>query len=142
MNNPLKFIDPDGKEVINGFHESDSINYAAAKYFRKYNDDDTIHIFGHGTANLLLLRDKNGKRKLIEKGGDLLDFLYENSETWLNLKEGDPLVIVLYTCRPASDMTENNIADQIAADDELKSIKQIFDEIVDFKTMDIGHIYY
>jgi len=115
-NNPLKFIDPTGEEVINGFQASDSINYAGAEYHRKYNDDDAIHIYGHGNSSLMRLFGKDGKLVQITNATELFNFLEVNSITWQNTDGTDQLTIVLHTCRSADNSQGTSLAEDISSD--------------------------
>ena len=112
MNNPIKYIDPTGEEVINGYHSSDRVNYAAAEIHRNKYDDDAIHIFGHGNAQRLSVYNKDGNKIEISDGLEFIDFLENNSETYSKLKKEGKVTIVLESCWGGNE--ENKLNGNIA----------------------------
>jgi hypothetical protein len=124
--NPIIFIDPDGKEKIialDNKKEGDKDIIAGAN---KYEDDGAIHIFGHGNTKGMYLV-VGGKKVTIENAKQLEGFLSENSETWKNKKDGDKPVIVLHSCNTGRDQKDgsSSFAQKISESEVFKDVTVI-----------------
>ncbi len=117
-NNPIIFIDPDGREKIIALDkDKDKTIIAGAE---KYKDDNAIHIFAHGSSKgMSVVID--GKTTRIGTAKQLEKFLSKNSETWQNKGDGDKVTIVLHSCN-----TGRNNKDGTASFAEKVSESDIF----------------
>ena len=122
-NNPVKFIDSDGREVINKFDQNKTCEKTATDiYVNNVNDlNNSIIVFAHGVGNgsgiALCDNDKIGTPFTFEM------FLENNSETWNNrFVSGDNLKIVLFSCGTG---IEGKFAQMISMDEAFKNISII-----------------
>ena len=121
--NPVKFIDSDGREVINKFDQNKTCEKTATDiYVNNVNDlNNSIIVFAHGVGDgsgiALCDNDKIGTPFTFEM------FLENNSETWNNrFVSGDNLKIVLFSCGTG---IEGKFAQMISMDEAFKNISII-----------------
>jgi RHS repeat-associated protein len=112
-NNPVMFIDPDGREKLIFFDSKKENDRIISQGAEKYKDDGAIHIFAHGsskgfTANV------EGKSVRVTNAKQLDKFLSVHSKTWQNRKEGEDVTIVLHSCRTGEG--NNSFAQNISKD--------------------------
>jgi RHS repeat-associated protein len=94
-NNPVMFVDPDGRTKIPWFDKkNDKTLYKGA--MRSY-DDGAIHIFAHGSSKHFTAIIEGQKVK-IQDAETFNKILSEQSEKWKNRKEGDILTVILHSC--------------------------------------------
>ena len=109
-NNPIKYIDPDGKEkiiaVLRVGKENDIIRKAANRF--PDTDQNVIHIFAHGNPNGIF---PDNYKEPINTPEAMIDYLNTNSETWKNRKEGEQITIVFHSCRTGQ---ENELNDNVS----------------------------
>lgn len=108
--NPVKFIDPDGREKKSFF--SNAKDQTDHRHFaRQYKDDNRLHIFSHGEKRGLSLENGNTKRGIpaTEEGAQMLSDILTNgadaSELWNDYLAGnntEPLQVVFHGCNTAS----------------------------------------
>ena len=108
--NPIKFIDPDGREKKSFF--SNAKDQTDHRHFaRQYKDDNRLHIFSHGEKRGLSLENGNTKRGIpaTEEGAQMLSDILTNgadaSELWNDYLAGnntEPLQVVFHGCNTAS----------------------------------------
>ena len=116
--NPVRFIDPDGKEVRDGtgaYCEDNKDAKQLAKTLAAHNDPNSIMIVAHGIyenensrfATSIDIQTYNPSTKewnhnVISDGKQLDSFLSANSKTWNRYKNGkinaEDLHIVFYSC--------------------------------------------
>ena len=107
--NPLKYVDPDGKEKKAYFHRSQT----AERYFsRNFIDDNRLHIFTHGNAQGIRLylpnRNKPVDIPATADGAPKLSFILssiDKSQLWSNYLNGnneEPLQVVFHGCYTAT----------------------------------------
>jgi RHS repeat-associated protein len=103
VQNPVKFVDPDGREKLIGFHPRGKIDRYAYKGAEKERDNSMIHIYAHGSPNggiIYWQKQTDGKyiNLHIESSKDLIKLLEQESDLWNNRKEGELIYIVLHSC--------------------------------------------
>jgi RHS repeat-associated protein len=104
-NNPLKFIDPDGKEKIIALNPNVQKNSHLINAANKYKDDGAIHIWAHGNQKSLTIYD--GQKEIpIESTKDFEDFLSTNSKIWQNRTEDEDVTIILHACETGKETVE------------------------------------
>jgi uncharacterized protein RhaS with RHS repeats len=96
-NNPIKYIDPYGREKIIGFHSKNKNDAPLIAAAQKYQDDGAIHIFAHGSSKHVSIY-VGDKKHVIRNAKDLDKFLMKNSETWKNKEKGDQNTIIFHSC--------------------------------------------
>ena len=99
-NDPVNFIDLEGKEVINAFDQNDeSVKIATKVFIDKVNDlDNAIIIFAHGSEYGIHLIYKDYD-KVVTNVSDFEDFLSTYSEVWSSrYVTGKDVSIVLFSC--------------------------------------------
>jgi hypothetical protein len=112
-NNPVIFIDPDGKEKIIAINketpENRSLN-RGAEAFKEQNPKLEIHLFAHGNEKRIDIQTDAGTT-IIETPEQLVEYLVENSEVW-NTASGEKITLVLHSCNTGTG--ENSIAQDIS----------------------------
>lgn len=122
-NNPVKFIDPDGREKIIALDKNKKSDQTIIAGAQKYTDDGAIHIFGHGgTKGLYLVMD--GKKVTINNAKQLNNFLNRYSETWQNREDGDNPMIILHACNTGRDQKDGSasFAEKISENELFKDV--------------------
>ena len=116
--NPVKLVDPDGKEkIISLFLDcirNTRIKNAAERYYR---NDPVIHLWAHGNKSSIEY-DNNGKLDYISSASQMESFLREHSTVFnQNEREGKTSILVLHSCNTGEG--EDNIAKKISAEANL-----------------------
>ena len=120
--NPVKNIDPDGRELISSFNLNPNIrinpdykrNSHIDNYAKNYYDNNSpvIHFFAHGTPNRIRLKDGTA----INTPQKMYNYLNEQSQEFkASCSTGKPSVLVLHSCSTGSG--ENSFAQQLSADE-------------------------
>ena len=111
--NPVKYVDPDGREKHNMMDpNTEDIEqrylFEGAVNFNEYGKDNS-HIFfiSHGSPNAMF---PHGKGEMNAEG--FVNYLKENSKLWQETKDKSSLTIVLISCETGKG--ENSIAQQIS----------------------------
>ena len=95
VGNPVKFIDPDGREKLQGLNKSrDRLLWTDYNSF--IDDPNTIHIWGHGNGTGIYLNNV-----FYDSAKSINNFLNENSTVWKS-RSNNPVLIVLHSCYDAS----------------------------------------
>ena len=95
VGNPVKFIDPDGREKLQGLNKSrDRLLWTDYNFF--IDDPNTIHIWGHGNGTGIYLNNV-----FYDSAKSINNFLNENSTVWKS-RSNNPVLIVLHSCYDAS----------------------------------------
>jgi hypothetical protein len=125
-NNPIKYIDPDGKEKINFLYKS--ILDATVIEYRRSNDNNMIHIYAHGNgghASGFTYYPQNEQPSSVNNSQELNNFLNTYSTIWQNRQSEDVIYIVLHACRTGEEsfnqqnqQTEFAFADLVSMDFE------------------------
>ena len=131
-NNPLKYVDPNGKEKLDGIGPDEKQNVEIRKMMEQLDDDpNNILIFAHGdtpdgniySKSIIFRRydDKQDKWEEInvKEGIDLNNLLLKISTIWRNYKTGKSNIkpkIIFYSC------SSSNIAKKISGDDSFKGV--------------------
>ena len=116
-NNPMKFIDPDGKEKLiffdpkKGNEERKRATAILISGAEKSKDDGAIHIFSHGN-NQGLYPETGGKTEGIKTKNQFISFLDKHSDTWKDRKEGETITIILHSCNTGKG--EESIAEKLS----------------------------
>ena len=121
-NNPIFFIDPDGREKIKSLGPDDKTIESSADNFIKH--ENAIHIWAHGTDDgkglVTYKKEMEGdkeiwKKEVIRDAEKFKEFLSENSTDWQNRKEGEKMTIVLHSCNTGKG-GENSFAAKMSKD--------------------------
>lgn len=99
-NNPIKNIDKDGNEVINGFDTTKPKEQEATETYINFINDNynAIILFGHGNSTGIRL-NYNGTNKFYANSNDFIEFLNQNSQVWQNRYIlNKQIEIVLFSC--------------------------------------------
>ena len=108
--NPIKYIDPDGREK-HIFHSKNE-SYAAWNF----HDDNGIYIFGHGTSGShgYIQNDANSGLDRQLSAAKLADHIVNESNQYkIDAEEGNTSMIFLYACHVGEG--ENNVAQQLSS---------------------------
>ena len=108
--NPIKYIDPDGREK-HIFHSKNE-SYAA----RNFHDDNGIYIFGHGSSGShgYIQNDANSGLDRRLSAAKLADHIVNESNQYkTDAAEGNTSMIFLYACHVGEG--ENNVAQQLSS---------------------------
>ncbi len=107
-NNPIKFIDPDGKEKVIVLDPNDRKNAPLIKAANNYTDDGAIHVWAHGNNTTIFAYDNNkGREERIKTGSKFETFLNENSKTWKNRSEDAKTIVILHSCETGKETSDN-----------------------------------
>ena len=108
--NPVKYVDPDGREKKAFFSQAnDQIDHR--NFANQFKDDNRLHIFSHGTKQGLVLENSSPKRGIpaTKEGAQIFSDILTNgadaSELWKSYQLGEntePLQVVLHGCYTAS----------------------------------------
>ena len=112
-NNPLKFIDPDGRESLIFFNANKETDKTLISGAKKFKDDNAIHIFAHGNQKGIYAYI-DGKTVSIKDAKNLTAFLSDHSDVWKNRKDGEDVTVVLHSCRTGEG--ENSFAKNVSND--------------------------
>ena len=104
--NPIKFVDPDGREIINKVSPLDKTRYDAGNNIIDLKDN---HIFfvSHGSPTAMY---PHGQGEMNAEG--FVNYLKENSKVWQETEDKSSIVIVLIACETGKG--DNPIAQQIS----------------------------
>jgi hypothetical protein len=107
-NNPLKFIDPNGKEKVIVLNPNDPKDASLIKAANNYKDDGAIHVWAHGNPNAIFVYDKQEKmEKIIDTGEKFNTFLNDNSNTWRERSADTKIPIILHSCETGKETSDN-----------------------------------
>ena len=107
--NPIKYIDPDGREKHIFLSKNESY---AAKNFR---DDSGIYIFGHGSSgsDRYIANDRGNKREPLYAANLADHIVNESNQYKTDAAEGNTSMIFLYACHAGEG--DNNVAQQLSS---------------------------
>ena len=105
--NPVKYVDPDGREIINKMNPS--LDKALCDAGNNIIDkrDNRIFFVSHGSPTAMY---PHGQGEMNAEG--FVEYLKANSTEWKNTKDKSSIVIVLISCETGKG--ENPIAQQIS----------------------------
>ncbi|TWV06055.1 RHS repeat-associated core domain-containing protein [Bacteroidaceae bacterium HV4-6-C5C] len=107
-NNPLKFIDPNGKEKVIVLNPNDPKDASLIKAANNYKDDGAIHVWAHGNPREIIAYDESkGTDIRMQTGNDFKSFLNENSDTWRGRSGDTKVVIVLHSCETGKETSNS-----------------------------------
>jgi hypothetical protein len=116
-NNPVMFIDKDGREKLIYYF----IPTIDALHASMYPDDKNIHIFTHSTSEFLRLNIYEGNEGARVTSGRGLDrMLSTDSETWQNKSEAGNFAIIIHGCNVANGESGMSLAEKISGSPEFK----------------------
>lgn len=98
--NPVKYVDPDGREKIISLvptaKSTPAIKNAIAAFPENSN---VIHVWAHGYNNgIQTYNSQTGKHEMITSPESMNAFLMDQSEIWQNREISDPSIVVLHSC--------------------------------------------
>ena len=101
--NPVLFIDPDGREKVKSLNPNKKSNSYIDKAAENYpKNAPVIHLWAHGNSQRIQVYDNhNGKDDDIMTKESFVEFMRKNSEVWRNNhSEGknDFTIVVLHSC--------------------------------------------
>jgi RHS repeat-associated protein len=103
-NNPIKYIDPDGREKIISLNPNVEKNTHLINAANKYPDDKAVHLWIHGDSRSMYVYDEVKKTDIrISTPKQFETFLSKNSKTWKNKGENDHTTIILHACETGKD---------------------------------------
>jgi RHS repeat-associated protein len=99
--NPIIYVDKEGKEKIISLDPNTPDNQRLIKAANKYKDDGAIHVWAHGSPGSITIY--NGKKnEKITSTNDFQKFLTDNSKIWRN-KGKDHVTIILHSCETGKE---------------------------------------
>ncbi|NDV79989.1 RHS repeat domain-containing protein, partial [Dysgonomonas sp. 511] len=124
LNNPLKFIDPDGKEAkekpIKLFSPKDDSKFSkSADNFKYKTGDNIFYVFAHGSTGSLAYYDGE-KTQSATNPKKINEILSEKSPEWKNaMEQNQEITLILYVCDTGNeDLNSNPIAKRISEEYE------------------------
>ena len=120
--NPLKYVDPDGKEKIVSLSptlkSTTSIKNAATVFPE---NSKVVHVWAHGNKHGIQIYNSNTSNpETISSPEGLNAFLMNQSEIWQNREDSDPAIVVLHSC--STGKGENSIAQQFSSDELFNNV--------------------
>ena len=106
-------MDPNGKEVLNGYEKNEVKNVPllmAVTRMKQAEDPQIINLYGHGNSKGFSYTDSNGKADFISDTKGLVGFLKANSKVWNNRKSGDNISIVLHSCETGKETKDEPVS--------------------------------
>jgi RHS repeat-associated protein len=110
VNNPVRFVDPDGREILNGMSKKDSYDIPIRKAInitRNNEDPRVIHLYAHGSTEgmKVVVTGKNQEERNIHINTpqELKKFLDVNSKEWKSRKGNSDITLVLHSCDTGSE---------------------------------------
>lgn len=100
-NNPLKYIDPDGREKLNGMGPKDDGDKKVER--RRYINNDMIHIYSHGSEQGFGFYINPYREDKIRNVFDFQEFLEKYSAVWQTRQHGEKIYIMLHACHNGED---------------------------------------
>ena len=120
VNNPVKFVDPDGREKIIALNQNSKRNIPLINAAKNYPENNpVIHLWGHGTSSGIELND-NTNSTFVENAGQLNSYLMNVSENWKNKEDNSFTVIVLHACETGKG--ENSFAEEVSKSENFKNV--------------------
>lgn len=116
-NNPIKYIDPDGREKLIGTGKRDEADEKVKS--REHIDNDMIHIYAHGGVKGFKFIDENDNVTTVRNADDLKYLLNRYSAIWNNRVEGEELFIVLHACETGKiyeGIEEKTLVEKLSAE--------------------------
>ena len=120
--NPMKYVDPDGKEKIVSLSptlkSTTSIKNAATVFPE---NSKVVHVWAHGNKHGIQIYNSNTSNpETISSPEGLNAFLMNQSEIWQNREDSDPAIVVLHSC--STGKGENSIAQQFSSDELFNNV--------------------
>ncbi len=122
--NPVKYVDPDGREKIISFDLNDKIhdNRVIIRAALKVKDDNSIHIWGHGNNEGFEVNN-GGKKYMIKNARQLNNFLMRYSRLWKQRDSNQKTTVVLHSCETGQGDSNNpSFAQNLSADGSMKNV--------------------
>jgi RHS repeat-associated protein len=118
--NPVKYIDPNGKEKVLAVTGDKDIKKLADSF---KDEKKVINIWAHGDSKGFRAMYQNGKTKDITNAKDFDKFLNDNFSTWRDKGNDEQVTIVLHSCSTGNeDEGQNSFARQMSKDLENTTI--------------------
>ncbi|MCQ2346250.1 MAG: RHS repeat-associated core domain-containing protein, partial [Paludibacteraceae bacterium] len=104
-NNPLKYIDPDGRKSV--YPKSDNVDESNRRHMRgdflDVKNPSVIHVFGHGDSSGNFVETKTKLNSVhVKNANDYSTYLKENSEIWQSYLESGQTeftIVVFHSCQ-------------------------------------------
>ena len=113
-NNPIKYIDPDGRENVIALSRNRESTSSIIKAIANFPiNTKTIHFWAHGNNQLIETGNLSGDEvTLISNPKAFNSYLKKYSKIWASRKNDEPAIIVLHSC--STGKGKNSIAEQIS----------------------------
>ncbi len=119
-NNPIVYIDPDGREKIIALNSNSNRNILLIAAANKYPENDgVIHIWAHGSSSGIEVNANNGN-VFINTPSQLNSFLLNESDVWKDRDDGSFSVIVLHSCETGKH--PNSFAEEMSKSEYFKNV--------------------
>ena len=113
-NNPIKYVDPDGRENVIALSRNRESTSSIIKAIANFPiNTKTIHFWAHGNNQLIETGNLSGDEvTLISNPKAFNSYLKKYSKIWASRKNDEPAIIVLHSC--STGKGKNSIAEQIS----------------------------
>jgi len=111
--NPILFRDPNGKEKVISFGNSDKDKRIACAAENSPEDPPVIHLWAHGNPNMVQTYDQNNKSNIISSWDGMHEFLSKESSLYREKNDGEKLILVMHCCETGQG--DDNIAKKISS---------------------------
>ncbi len=124
-NNPVRYVDPDGKEIIDMLPaQTEGQEISKQKFFNRWHDNsNSIILMGHGGDNGKSFITTNSSIDVKIFANNLYGmayFLEDNSQTWnISSIASDKVELVLFSCDTGS---YNGLAEDLSKQDDFQDI--------------------
>ena len=111
--NPIIFFDPNGKEKVISFSNSDKDKRITCAAENSPEDPPVIHLWAHGSPNTVTTYDQNNKSNTISSWEGMHEFLNKESRLYSDEFRDPILILVMHCCETGQG--DDNIAKKISS---------------------------
>ena len=111
--NPMLFRDPNGKEKVISFSNSDKDKRIACAAENSPEDPPVIHLWAHGSPNTVTTYNQNNEPNTISSWEGMHEFLNKESRLYQKKEDGKKLILIMHCCETGQG--DDNIAKKISS---------------------------
>ena len=99
VSNPIKYVDPDGRELVYSFKDSKENRVIVDCAKNYYDNDKSVSVWAHGDSNGFSVHDNFLNYKKVNTVDKFHDFLSKKSDVYLeNHIAGETTLVIMHSC--------------------------------------------